>query len=293
MSLVRLFPVMCLMLLGIACLPRAAEAIDLSCPSEIKICSPSVIWLSGTIERGDAKKFADEIKRRGPTVATVALIDSPGGDLREAIRIGRLIRKLQLRTTVGWPIFGSGFTSAYGLSRKIYYPMAAIVGSDSLPAVPSVDTSRADCISACVDIWVAGSQRFGTAFLGIHKFYLKAWNRPNVTVDQIVAATQHLQEQVFAYYSEMGVPQSFIRLQNDTPWNDLQFLKRDFIQSKFLGQTILRDVWMKWSCGSLYPNWEDVAQLDISLESVATLSICDEALTREAREQAWADVFDQ
>jgi hypothetical protein len=72
-----------------------AFSIELTCPQDIGTCGGDVIWITGDIERGDSKKFAAELRRRGSVVTTVILARSAGGSAVEAVKIGRLIRLLR------------------------------------------------------------------------------------------------------------------------------------------------------------------------------------------------------
>jgi hypothetical protein len=53
----------------------------------------------GTIEPGTARRFAEEIGKRGSYVKTVVL-RSPGGSVRDALEMGRLIRERKMGTEV-------------------------------------------------------------------------------------------------------------------------------------------------------------------------------------------------
>ena len=56
------------------------------------------IYFDGTITKGSANKFKEVLEySEGPSV----YLNSPGGDLQEALEIGRLIRKAGKQTDIG------------------------------------------------------------------------------------------------------------------------------------------------------------------------------------------------
>lgn len=54
---------------------------------------------TGTIQPGTAKKFADEVEKRGGYIKSIVL-HSPGGSVSDALEMGRLIRKKNFATQV-------------------------------------------------------------------------------------------------------------------------------------------------------------------------------------------------
>jgi len=82
------------------------------------------LFISGKIQLGDYERAINAVKEvytQGDIGRLFVYLDSPGGDVLEAMRIGRLVRKLKLTTLVG----------------------------------------RGQCSSACVFILVSGAQRVG------------------------------------------------------------------------------------------------------------------------------------
>lgn len=92
----------------------------------------ATVYIIGTIwdrDAGRISNLADELAKSSPQF----LLDSDGGDMLAAMRIGRLIRKLEGRTTI--------------------------------PA-------RAKCHSACALIFIAGVERNNLGEIGLHRPYL-------------------------------------------------------------------------------------------------------------------------
>src|SRR5713101_5203839 len=59
--------------------------------------NPDSILIRGTITQGDAERFRNVVKQNSPLVTTV-ILRSNGGNVHEAIKIGRDIRRLLLET---------------------------------------------------------------------------------------------------------------------------------------------------------------------------------------------------
>jgi hypothetical protein len=62
--------------------------------------------VNGRIVIGDAEKFAQFLHKHHPFLDSVSQ-ESPGGEAREAMRIGRMIRKHLIRTGHGPPVRGA------------------------------------------------------------------------------------------------------------------------------------------------------------------------------------------
>jgi hypothetical protein len=92
----------------------------------------AIVHITGTIWDRDAGRLhnlADELAKTTPQF----MLDSIGGDILAAMRIGRLVRKLEGRTTVA---------------------------------------ARAKCHSACALIFIAGVERISVGEIGLHRPYL-------------------------------------------------------------------------------------------------------------------------
>jgi hypothetical protein len=68
-------------------------------PMTLELVSDGRLEAFGAITPGTAERFAQEIARRGDYVKTVVL-NSPGGSVRDALAMGRLIRDKGLDTRV-------------------------------------------------------------------------------------------------------------------------------------------------------------------------------------------------
>ena len=102
-------------------------------PLKVALKAGGILTLSGTIDPGAAERVAEEIDARGEYVETV-LLDSPGGAVEEALRIGRLISERGYTTRVA---------------------------------------AGALCASSCPLVFAGGRERIATAAsaIGVHQIY--------------------------------------------------------------------------------------------------------------------------
>ena len=103
--------------------------------------------LSGEIVEGDASKLEDLIQANIPLLSILAL-NSNGGNVAEAIRIGRIAHRYYLSTEV---------PTMDGRSRVYHL---------AFPGGPT--RTAGSCLSACFFGWLGGVNRSGDV-LGIHR----------------------------------------------------------------------------------------------------------------------------
>jgi hypothetical protein len=147
------------------------------------------INFSGEIVKGDALKLEDFYKRLrsdlpaqgcGPGLPTI-MIDSTGGDLDEAIKIGRYIRKNLMGTTVSWM-------------------------HNSTPR------TKGKCFSACIFILAGGVKRQVIdefSQIGIHRPYFVR-STGSDSVDEIRKIRKNLSEKMYLYFDEMDINPSLV-----------------------------------------------------------------------------------
>ena len=127
------------------------------------------VTIEGRIAPGDFVKFAALVL--ATPGANVVWLASSGGNLSEALRIGRLIRQLAL---------------------EVRAPV-----DRAHPLVHLQDADNNTCASACFFLYVAGVSRQGSV-LGIHKPALPADEYFTVGLDGAVAAHQRIEEATVA-----------------------------------------------------------------------------------------------
>jgi hypothetical protein len=143
--------------------------------------SPTLeVSISGTIVERDARAFealSQELERTVPYVK----LDSIGGDVDAAMRIGRLIRKYEGHTIIERePAPGD------------------VVGRDN-----------ANCYSSCALIFIAGVARFVNSSggqLGLHRPYFVSAPQDRQVLEKKVPL---MLSQIRQYITEMGITQNF------------------------------------------------------------------------------------
>jgi hypothetical protein len=108
------------------------------------------LMATGTIMFGTADQFAAEVAKRGSYIKTVVL-RSPGGSVRDALAMGRLIRQKQFATEVeggrycasSCPlIFAGGVERRAAPNAAIGVHEVAAVGGDNLSAAASMQDAQ-------------------------------------------------------------------------------------------------------------------------------------------------------
>jgi hypothetical protein len=147
------------------------------------------LYLTGEIGRGDYERFR-AIMTENSGIGTLELW-SPGGDVDEAEKIGRLVRKLKLATR-------SSFSGKLGdqecaTEKNIFGPK-----------------HKCSCASACFLIWTAGVDRYGS-HLGLHNLrYSDKEYMDKVTKDEYQKAYTSSAQDFRSYLREMEVPEFYI-----------------------------------------------------------------------------------
>lgn len=132
------------------------------------------IYFDGTITKGIANDFKEILNNEGPNV----YLNSPGGDLQEALKLGRLIRKAGKKTIIGSL---AGVDTFEGTNRPIDFP------------------ENGRCESACAYAFMGGQERrLGSGRLGLHRFYS---TERGLTSDE----AQFLSGLLVEYMVEMGI----------------------------------------------------------------------------------------
>lgn len=147
------------------------------------------VQLDGPIEKGDAQRFKQFVDTNGITPFrqhNILYLNSPGGNLAEGIKLGRLLREL-------------GFTTAIG--RTV--PLDGGLGSGSL------EFKDASCISACAYAFLGGKFRAlefsdEEVCLGFHQFYNPTLaNGGDNSVSVAQTSTQKISGIVIEYLNEI------------------------------------------------------------------------------------------
>ena len=145
--------------------PPSPEMPDRLQFTSTEIDGTSVIQLEGAIHPGDARRF-DDYYASLEFPAEMIYLNSPGGSVRDALLIGRAIRKLEMSTKMA---------------------------KDDI------------CLSACPYVFSGGIVRSAESgsFIGVHQHYFE--ENTALPAFVVVEDIQRGQGEVMAYLQEMGV----------------------------------------------------------------------------------------
>ena len=119
-------------------------------PMTFELVGDGKLMATGTITPGTAKAFADEVAKRGSYIRTVVL-QSPGGSVRDALAMGRLIRERKFATEVdkgrycasACPlIFAGGVERRAEASAAIGVHQVAALGGDGLSGAAGLQNGQ-------------------------------------------------------------------------------------------------------------------------------------------------------
>lgn len=183
--------------------------------AEIRAFARTWILLEGQIEKGDYDKIF-KIAELGITEGIYLF--SPGGDVVEAMKIGRLVRSLRWTTnapltqTLG-PDTAQRLTLSFGLKDPMRNNL---------------------CASACFFVHVAGIYRWGDTLL-IHRPYLSDAELRKLSGDQVLRISQVARTETDAYLKEMGLPAKYSELMYSVPKDQVQLLAESDIKADLYG----------------------------------------------------------
>jgi hypothetical protein len=202
------------------------------------------VVLEGKVEPGDCARLNDFLYRQHPWEIYLA---SPGGNLAEAMEIGRLVRALKMQTIVPTAWVGDPSFRYFAKQRNLKDPKGNYM-----------------CASACFFVFVAGVDRANDrdsyhvklddrdrypAILGIHRPYLSENELKALSGDQAIAAGGQIRATVQSYLKEMGVSGKYADQMFSIRKDDVRWIgTRDF-EADFDGVVPeLRD-WLDAKCG--------------------------------------------
>lgn len=183
--------------------------------ADIRSIAQTWILLEGQIEKGDYDKIF-KIAELGLTEGIYLF--SPGGDVVEAMKIGRLVRSL--RWTTNAPLtqmLGSERAQRLALFHGVKDPMRNNL-----------------CASACFFVHVAGIYRWGDTLL-IHRPYLSDAELRKLSGDQVLRISQVARTETDAYLKEMGLPAKYSELMYSVPKDQVQLLAESDIKTDLYG----------------------------------------------------------
>ncbi|MDA3904150.1 MAG: hypothetical protein PF441_11965 [Desulfuromusa sp.] len=155
-------------------------------------------WFIKNLKENNPKRYNELHEKTGDIGGVISLtvsLNSGGGSLEEAIKIGQSTRKMALKTSVA-------------------------------------DTDGAVCSSACFFVWVAGIKRSVPArddpkCLGIHRVYFKPDHYKGLSSRRAEQVYSEAQNTAVAYLLEMGVPIDIANKSFRIPSNEVYFLNQN------------------------------------------------------------------
>lgn len=150
----------------------------------------------GSVHAGDAGRFRDFLNHHKPPPRLTVYIDSPGGEVDDAIEIGRLIRDHWYSTSIGQYQIDHAVGQDFIMLRKL------------LPG---------QCMSAATLIYLGGRLRYlpEDSSFGVHQFSLKNPDPENYELSQRLSA----RIAKFAY--DMRIGADFLELSASTAASDI------------------------------------------------------------------------
>ena len=201
------------------------------------------IVIEGTIEQGDFNNFYDTVKKLFDTESAIGVVvlNSPGGDVIEAMKIGRLIRKLHIKTFA--PLFyNPKFVCFYNNPKSIN-------GQD-----------RCVCSSSCFLIWAGGVSRNGN-YIKVHRPYFSKEYFKGLSGENAKKKYLALSNDVRKYLKEMNIPTGVIEEMFQYSSKEIKTLDREVAES--MEWVPFYHEWIIANCGDTVTDKENMAYIQL------------------------------
>jgi hypothetical protein len=159
----------------------------------------------GPIEIGDKEKFGALLNRASPPPVATVYINSSGGDVYEAMALGRLIRDNSLRTDVGTYVLAPDEFQEYLVARAF---------------------TAGICQSSATLMFLGGRFRFlnSKSKFGVHQFKIRTSQDDSIYHAQTVSAA------IAKYLNEMEIKPGFLEKSASVPSSQLEDLDHKFLE---------------------------------------------------------------
>ncbi|MCO4316325.1 hypothetical protein M8997_003945 [Phyllobacterium sp. 21LDTY02-6] len=163
------------------------------------------INLFGPIKLGDDIRFQEFLAQCAPPPRTPVYINSTGGDVETAIKIGQLIRGEWFSTHIG------SFVLDHDRHHEHYVPRKHIPGR---------------CLSAATLIYLGGRLRYfdNDAKFGVHQFSFKDPAPDHVGRSQVLSA------KIARFIEDMGITSEFLNISTAAPGDKIKLLEADELE---------------------------------------------------------------
>lgn len=236
--------------------------------------SKQAIWIEGVIEAGDfesLKTTAQKLLVSEPYSLTIYL-DSSGGDVQEAIKMGSLARELLAKTMViGHTYFApnspEGKEHLENLSDTTYrdffgHYLAVERGN-------KVSTPTVKCYSACVLLFWGGVKKdvkdnswldntgVDIPVMGLHRaFYEKEYFK-TLSPSEAYQKFEGLKDAVRLYLHRMGAPNELVERMLKTSSSNLELVTQHEFSNWFARDEPFYNEWLEARCSDIIPQGID------------------------------------
>jgi len=204
------------------------------------------ILIRGVIEKGDAQVFRSVVRQR--KMLKTVMLRSPGGNVYEAMQIGRDIRRLLLETEgprLDYYPAGDN-TIDYGGGD---YPLCVENGIGDYKG-SRYKGSQCVCASACFLIYAAGARR-DLSYVGIHRGYLNETISRDMELGAAAEFYAKISEPMQDYLQEMGVPRRYADIMLRTSSRDIYVPKYPEVMADFYGWVPEIEEWLIAKCNTV------------------------------------------
>lgn len=203
----------------------------------------NALWIVGQIERGDADKFQKLVSRAPRKEGGISVkLASSGGDVIEAMRIGRQLRDLFIPASESTTSINGNCASIMGFSGPTELEMR---GSDSC-----------GCHSACFVVWAGSPYRTGGSIeeggpdgIGIHRPRFDRSYFAGLSAAEAETEYKRLTDLVMQYFRDMGVPDEIAQKMFAVSSGEIQMLSDAAIKSLESPPAIAE--WFASKCGEI------------------------------------------
>jgi hypothetical protein len=187
-----------------------------------------VIIFEGKIEIGDYQNLKKRVMESGPEYRKLVLM-SPGGNVVESIKMGRLLRLFKLSAIV-----------------PVKYFKDNIRDCDPSPK----DPENCICASACFYVLVGATERQASE-VGIHRASFDPYASRKMSGIDAVATNAKIRKLVEDYFDEMGVNRDVIVRMNSIPPDQVEYLKSELLDKYINGDLPEHHDWILTKCSQL------------------------------------------
>jgi hypothetical protein len=169
------------------------------------------VVVEGEIVPGDFDRLKSLLRSKGPRVRIVYLY-SPGGEAKEAMKIGRMLRTLEITT------------EAPGIT------IGKVKGeTEIIPECRFTSPRRSEnciCFSSCFLIWIAGINKEGDR-LGVHRPKFRKEYYAALSSEDAKKEYEKMMKDLDVYLDEYSVPQELKEKMKTTPSHDIYIFNAD------------------------------------------------------------------